>query len=280
MLEFPEIICLREQMKASLIGKKIIKLFLLRSEKLIRWGFIDQKQEEFEERLLNATITNIESKNNYLYLDADSNHTLILGDFDGKIVYHPSEDTIPKQVYLRLDFADGTFLTATVKLWGFIKVFTTKDKTLHQQKLDERGIEPTSNDFTEANFRNFVKYYQDAKRTNVKKFITSGKYVGGLGNGYLQEILYRSKLHPRRKLNTLSNKERKLFFHSILDVVVEAIEKGGRHMERDLFDQPGKFIPKLYKDTVGKPCSDCGTAIEKFQFEGGACYICPNCQRI
>jgi formamidopyrimidine-DNA glycosylase len=80
-------------------------------------------------------------------------------------------------------------------------------------------------------------------------------------------------------MGALAAEEKKSYFVSLRDVVREAVEKGGRCSELDLFGNPGGFIPHVGKETVGKPCSVCGTTIEKFSFEGGACYICEGCQK-
>jgi formamidopyrimidine-DNA glycosylase len=61
--------------------------------------------------------------------------------------------------------------------------------------------------------------------------------------------------------------------------VSEAIQKGGRYDEVDLFNSPGKYTRLMDKRSVGCPCSVCGTAIEKMQYLGGACYYCPTCQQ-
>ena len=48
------------------------------------------------------------------------------------------------------------------------------------------------------------------------------------------------------------------------------IAKGGRDDELDLHARGGR--------TTGRPCPQCGTPIERIQYLGGACYLCPTCQ--
>ncbi len=79
-------------------------------------------------------------------------------------------------------------------------------------------------------------------------------------------------------MSSLAHDERWQYFESIKAVIREAIDKGGRNTERDLFGTYGRFVSSLSKDTVGMPCATCGATIVKFSFEGGSCYVCPICQ--
>jgi formamidopyrimidine-DNA glycosylase len=76
----------------------------------------------------------------------------------------------------------------------------------------------------------------------------------------------------------LSADEKVALYNSIQDVMQRAVDLGGRDTERDILDQPGGYHKILDSRSVGKPCPNCGTHIEKIQFLGGACYLCPNCQ--
>jgi formamidopyrimidine-DNA glycosylase len=60
----------------------------------------------------------------------------------------------------------------------------------------------------------------------------------------------------------------------------EVIALGGRYDEFDLFNCPGKYVRIMDKNAAGEPCPECGTIIEKMQYLGGACYFCPNCQKM
>lgn len=280
MLEYPEAVCLGKEMNKILNGKKIKDVKLIKSEKLERWGFVTQTEQEFRAKLKGRAITCVESRSYYIYINTDSYYTLTLGEFDGKILFLPSAEDIPPKAYLTILFTDNSCLTATVKLWGLIKVFDDEEKKQHLSGIESKGVEPLSELYTVTGFRQFIDSNDAVKRLNVKKLITSGPYVIGLGNGYLQEILFRARLHPRKKMGDLASDKQVSFYNTINDVVEEAIVKGGRSTERNLYDKPGAFVSRLGKETVNTPCPECKTLIEKFQFEGGACYICPSCQRL
>jgi formamidopyrimidine-DNA glycosylase len=70
----------------------------------------------------------------------------------------------------------------------------------------------------------------------VKYFAISKPGICGVGNGYLQDILYRARLHPRRTAASLSQKERRAFCNATRKVLKEATKLKGRDTERDLHD--------------------------------------------
>jgi formamidopyrimidine-DNA glycosylase len=60
--------------------------------------------------------------------------------------------------------------------------------------------------------------------------------------------------------------------------VQEVIAQGGRYDEVDLYGRPGGYVRLMDKEALGRPCPECGGAVEKVQYLGGACYYCPACQ--
>jgi formamidopyrimidine-DNA glycosylase len=67
---------------------------------------------------------------------------------------------------------------------------------------------------------------------------------------------------------------------AILKTLREAIRLGGRNDEFDLYGNPGRYVRLMDNNAAGHPCPECGTAIEKISYLGGACYFCPDCQRL
>ena len=55
---------------------------------------------------------------------------------------------------------------------------------------------------------------------------------------------------------------------------------GGRDTEKDFFGNTGGYKTILSKNTVQNPCPDCGGAIFKEAYMGGAVYFCPVCQKL
>jgi formamidopyrimidine-DNA glycosylase len=113
----------------------------------------------------------------------------------------------------------------------------------------------------------------------VKKVLLNQWKIAGIGNGYCQDILFRARIHPKRKVNDLNAKERKTLYSTIKDILNEAARLGGSDSERDLYDHQGGYRRLMGEGAKGKPCPKCGTAIEKISLLGSSSYICPSCQK-
>jgi len=276
MQEYPEITTIASQMRQTLIGKSIDEASWEAVGK--KFVFTEETPLQFQERLGGETVAGIESCSNHLYIMTDGGRCLQIGDTGGKILYHPDERTLPKRRDLLLAFSDGSYLSVAVQMWGFVRAYSRADAREHQQKVLAEARLPVAEAVSEADLLAFITDWADKGRVSAKKFIISRKYVTGLGNGYVQDILWRAGIYPRRKMDTLDKAELARLLDAILSVAAEAVAAGGRNVERDLYNNRGGYAPALGKATLGEPCPKCLTPIEKFAYEGGACYVCVNCQ--
>jgi formamidopyrimidine-DNA glycosylase len=277
MLEYPEINTIVKQMRETLKGKTVEEASFGAAAK--KFVFTKETPEEFRERLVGQTITEIESCSNHLYIMTDGGQCLQIGDTGGRILYHADESTIPKKRDLLVVFSDGSTLSVAVQMWGFMRAYSREEASEHQRRVLTEARLPIEDAVSEDDLLKFMAGWEDKVRTSAKKFIISRKYVTGLGNGYVQDILWRAGIYPRRKMASLSSEELTRLLTAILSVAREAVAAGGHNVERDLYNNPGGYAHALGKATLGEPCSKCLTPIEKFSFEGGACYVCPNCQK-
>lgn len=276
MLEYPEIKTITRQMAEVLPGKQVTGVEFPGLDR--KFVFSDEDENIFQQRFIGTTIDHIESIGNHLFIVTQEGNVLNIGDTGGKLLYHEADAKLPKKYDLKVTFQDGSALTHSVQMWGFLGAHTAEGAKAHQQHILDEAREPFEERVTVENFLNWLENWEDAPKVNAKKFIISRKYFTGIGNGYTQDILWKAKLHPRRKLNTLSQDEATNLFHAFRDVVQNAVEQNGRTTERDLFNQPGTYEVKMGRKTLSQPCTVCGTEIIKFSFEGGACYTCPTCQ--
>ena len=113
----------------------------------------------------------------------------------------------------------------------------------------------------------------------MKGLLTQDQLIPGLGNAIAQDILFRARLSPKHPIGDLTKSERRQLYNAIVKTVNQVIAKGGRYDEYDLYDKPGKYIRRMDKNAVERPCPECGRQIKKMAYLGGACYFCPNCQK-
>ena len=274
MLEMPEILTIARQLDGTLTGKTF-KSFS-RGVLTHKFLWLSMTAEEYDHSLAGRQVTGACSHGRSMVVNVGDEYRLFFGDLGGRILYHQPVQSLPAKYHLRWDFTDGSALTYTLQMWGFVGLLTPDELQAHPYALV--GIPPLSEAFTFECFDQLLEAYPEKTGKGIKGFLVTSKHINGIGNAYLQDILFRARLHPARKIPTLSPDERRRLYAAIQDILLQAIRLGGRREERDLFDQPGGYQRLMGSQTVGQPCPECGSTIQKIAYLGGACYLCPTCQ--
>ncbi len=274
MIEMPEAMTIARQMDETLTGKTFRHFG--RGELVHKFLWLSKPAEEYDAFLAGKQMTGGKSYGRSIYLYVGETHVLWFGELGGRILYHPQGMPLPAKYHLRWAYSDDSSMTFNMQMWGFVGLL--EKSALASHPYAEVGIPPLSDRFTFDCFNQLLEEYPEKTKKGVKGFLVTSKHINGIGNGYLQDILFKAKIHPSRKIPTLTPAERANLYAAIQDTMAEAIKLGGREDEHDLFDHPGGYSRLMGNQTVGKPCPNCGTTIEKISYLGGACYLCPNCQ--
>jgi len=271
MPELPEIYHLSKQMEHELVGRQIADIEVLQ-EKCLNIG-----KEEFIAAVSNKTIQFISSLGKWIFIGLDAGIKLALSlGMGGDVIYHKDASSpLPEKYQFKIDFTDKSFLTIRFWWFGYFHLVKAAENNAHKQ-TDELGVSPL--DKSQFTYEHFGKML-NGKRGSIKSFLMDQKNVAGIGNVYIQDILFRAKLHPGRKINTMDDSEKGLLYNAIYDELQEAVELGGIVQERDLYNKPGRKYDFLVGYKEGKPCPVCGTEISKITVANTACYICSSCQK-
>jgi formamidopyrimidine-DNA glycosylase len=212
---------------------------------------------------------------NRMALRLEPGYWLSIGDMGGKVLLHADGSTLPKKRHLLLGFGDGRYLTVAIQGWGGMWLMTDDELSRHVGAIP---ISPISDEFTYERFRELVADDAQQGKRSVKAFMASRPRISGVGNGYVQDICFQAGLHPRHDLSELTQRECRRWYRAIRQTLSEAIERGGRDTESNLYGRPGGYVAILDRRRKGQPCAECGSPIEKIAYLGGSCYFCPQCQ--
>jgi len=143
------------------------------------------------------------------------------------------------------------------------------------------GIEPLDENFTPEVFIRMMR----KKKNKIKSLLMKQEFITGLGNIYVNEVLYRANMHPLRAASSLTEEEIGKLFREIKFVLSEAVEFRGSTVAdeayRDTDGEKGKFAEKLQVYArKGKLCVKCGSILEVIKIEGRSTFICPQCQKL
>ena len=284
MIDMVEARVIAGQIQAHLLGKRIQAADLAeRKKKSMRDAFLLRvKPDEFRARLQGAALTDAYAKYRHVCIETDSGSGLDLSDIYGKILYVDRGAKIPGNPPISLRFDDGSTLIVLPGVWGVMRVVSNEELRAFRESSNPDLLDTSSEAFTVAALKGLIAR-EEFQGSNIKQLMTKYSSPGlvSMMGAYSQEALYRSRIHPKRKADQLTEEEIVLLHHAIAEVTREAIAAGGRASERDLFDKPGGWVPTVSKVTEGKPCPRCGTAIQAINMGGaGKYYICPGCQAV
>lgn len=272
MPEMPEVETVRRTLNPLMRGK-VIKKVTVWYPKLIT-GDVD----EFKKALQGKKILRVDRYGKYLLVRLSGDLTLVSHlRMEGK--YHvTSPDAIKnKHEHLEFLFSDGTAIRyQDVRKFGRMQLVMTG--TEHQTTgIKNLGPEPNTPEFTVAYFGEQLSH----KKKNIKNALLDQSIVAGLGNIYVDEVLWRSQIHPLSKSNQIPDIKVKNLHDNINKVIALAIEKRGTtvHTFLDADGKVGEFqkLLQVY-GRAGKECNTCGTKLEKIKVNGRGTTFCPHCQ--
>lgn len=116
----------------------------------------------------------------------------------------------------------------------------------------------------------------------IKVLLMDQKRIGGIGNIYANEALFKAGIDPRRKANSLSEKEIEILYKEMFEVIEKAIGYGGSSDVNfiNVLGQEGDYQEHfLAYDREGQKCSICGGTIKKIFLGGRGTYFCPKHQK-
>ena len=276
MPELPEVELVTRSLDALVKGRKIIVAELLR-ERLAPFN----SPAEFSEKLKDATINFVHRRGKHILFDLDNGNTLMTHlRMSGRFRLLPIERELPKFTHAIFYFADEMRLIfSDQRHFGFMRIVATSD-LLETKELKTLAPEPFSEDFNAAYLRVVLK----TSKRNIKEFLLDQTKVLGLGNIYVSEALFLSKINPQISADQVSTKKANVLFEKIRHVLDESIAHGST-MNVDPENIDGSYYGGGYEnhwrvyDREKEPCPNCETPISRIKQGACSTYFCPKCQR-
>ncbi len=145
-------------------------------------------------------------------------------------------------------------------------------------RLAHIAIDPLDPSFDEAGFSAALR----RRRTEVKRALLDQTLVGGVGNIYADESLWRARLHGARPTDRLTRAQVTDLLEGVRRVLGEALAQGGTSFDSlyvDVNGRSGYFSRFLaVYGQADRPCQRCGTPIVRESFMNRSSYSCPRCQ--
>lgn len=276
MIEAPEAVCLSEQLNRTIRGKRVADVFTGYTSH--KFAFFCGTPDAYSERLMGKTVGEASPRGGMVEVWL-GNVRLVFTDGANLSYFEPGAKLPAKHQFL-LGFEDQSCVVVSVRMYGGILCFesgVTDFQLYSYYAAAKEKPQVLSEDFDRRYFMALADNGESMNKS-AKAFLATDQTIPGLGNGVLQDILYRARIHPRKKVKELTGGQREELFRAIKETLTEMRCAGGRSSESDLFGRRGNYVPFLSKETTGTPCRRCGEVIRKESYLGGSVYYCVGCQ--
>ena len=272
MPELPEVETIKEDLRGLVVGSTIERAEVLAPP------LVEQpSQDEFVRRLEGVVMTGARRRAKHLIVELDSGDALVLQlKIGGQLLLVPPVEE-PKTALMLVLHLDGDRRLFLRDETGFTRARLLDAGEL-EGRLSSLGPEPLEDGFDAG----YLPRKVGSRRAQIKPLLLDQKVVSGIGNIYVDEILYDARIHPRRKANTLAGPEWEGLHAAIRKNLAAGVEHRGTtvRLYRDVLDRPGEhqnFLRVFEKH--GRPCPGCGGKVVREKVGGRPTHYCPGCQR-
>ena len=275
MPELPEVETIRRKLEPHLIGRRFDRVEI-EDARLVRPFEPQAVAAELEGERVSA----LERRGKYLVVRFESGRALLIHLRMTGSLRHALRGALHDDRHRRavVNLDDGSDVAyRDVRRFGTWLLLEPGE--LEPYLARKVGVEPLERRF---NTRWLAQRLQ-GRRAPVKAALLDQRTVAGLGNIYVDEALWRARIHPLRPGESLEPDEITRLTRGVKEALKAGVRRqgaslrdyatpdGGRGSMQDRFRVYGR---------TGEPCHRCGTPIEKIRAGGRGTWYCPNCQRL
>ena len=274
MPELPEVETVCRALSKVIKNSRIKKIEFYRKD--LRW----QVKDNLEVSLKNNIFIDPYRRGKYILIPTNTDKIFLIHLGMSGQIRIKKKDIVQKHDHMRLIVENNNkhFIITynDSRRFGYIDLFKKKELREHFL-LSKIGVEPLGRELTIEYLQNNFK-----KRViNIKNALIDQKIIAGIGNIYASEILYKAKINPLRKVNSLSQNDLNSIITYTKIILKKSIDVGGTtirdHMQPD--GSLGYFTQKLqvYGKTNEK-CKTCNSFIVKEVISNRSTFVCRHCQ--
>ncbi|MEC7670936.1 MAG: bifunctional DNA-formamidopyrimidine glycosylase/DNA-(apurinic or apyrimidinic site) lyase [Pseudomonadota bacterium] len=280
MPELPEVEIIKNNLSDYLIDKTIHSIEVFTNK--LRYKI----PHNLAESIKNQRVTDISRIAKYIIVDLENKYSLLIhlgmtGNFLINAQKMGHNDN--KHVRLRFKMSDQSEIDyIDIRKFGFFKLVNPQKVEIKKLKA-ELGPDALSDEFD-------IKYLQESLKnrvTNIKSALLNQKIVGGIGNIYASEALFRAKISPMMESGKVVKNKIKTgdLISSIKFILHDAIKVGGSTIRdhKNLKGESGYFQYKFNvynRENMICNSQNCSAKIKKIVQTGRSTFYCTKCQKM
>jgi formamidopyrimidine-DNA glycosylase len=251
---------MQERISEALSGKKVVA---------VRVGdpVVVRALKPVDELLVGRTLRSVTHHGKYLVFAFDGIDMTVNPMLAGIFSLQPAGAKATKDTRMRLEFEGGTELRYRDDV-RMGKVYLG----IEAPGLAAIGPDAGTFAWSETEFATRAK----AKRSEVRNLLQDQSFLSGIGNAYADEILWDAKLHPKRRVGSLSAEELTRLYRSLRSIIATGLARVETAMPRELGKKPRDHM--LIRGRAGSPCPRCGATLLRRRKGLDDVDLCPKCQ--
>jgi formamidopyrimidine-DNA glycosylase len=257
--ELPEVETVVRTIRSYLVGRKILSARF--TSKFVTPG----NRALLARRVAGRKIESVARRGKFIVISLDEGSLVVHLGMTGKLL---AAGAPAKHTHGVFTLDDGVMLYEDPRQFGRIEWGETRVK-----KLGPEPLEISLEDFSRA---------LKARKTRMKALLLNQQFLAGLGNIYVDEILFTSGIHPLAQASRLSPARAAKLHSVMIETLTLAIRHRGSSVS-DYVDADGnrgefQMLHRAY-GRDGQPCLVCGTTIKKAVVATRGTHYCPVCQK-
>ena len=280
MPELPEVEIIKNNLSDYLVDKTFHSIEVFTNK--LRYKI----PHNLAESIKNQRVTNISRIAKYIIVGLENDYSLLIhlgmtGNFLINAQKMGHNDN--KHVRLRFKMSDQSEIDyVDIRKFGFFKLINPQKVEIKKLKA-ELGPDALSDEFD-------IKYLQESLKnrvTNIKSALLNQKIVGGIGNIYASEALFRAKISPMMESRKVVKNKIKTgdLISSIKFILHDAIKVGGSTIRdhKNLKGESGYFQYKFNvynRENMICNSQNCDAKIKKIVQTGRSTFYCTKCQKM
>ena len=271
MPELPEVETVRRGLAEHVVGNKFKEITVLHRRAT------SPKSIAALSSLKGARVTEVARRGKFLWFKLDRPEVLVghLG-MSGQFLIQPRNAPDERHLRVKINLGKHDLRFIDQRTFGWLGVDETRNGLPTYVK--DIAADPFDSQFNlDETIERFKK-----KKTEIKRALLDQGVMSGVGNIYADEALWRSKIHPESRTETMKALRIKELIENATSVMSEALSVGGTSFD-DLYinvnGESGYFERSLaVYGQEGEGCPRCGREIRRIKFANRSSHFCPKCQ--
>lgn len=226
--------------------------------------------EEFERRIAGQVVETIGRRGKFMVFKLSRDTMLVHLRMTGELLVERSDFPLAPHHRVVMEL-EGGFRLSFNDARKFGRIWLTREPGRVLGKLGPEPLDPAF----EA-----VQFYQRLQATHrqIKPLLLDQGFLAGMGNIYVNEALFLTRIHPLQLSHTLSEVQAARLLDNIRLVLQEGIQHHGASIDWAYRGGDFQNYFRVY-DRAGEACPRCGTTIELIYVGQRGSHYCPACQQ-